>query len=77
MLRDTLHARKCMIERNVTEHHVVETIESADEIAVGDEGEMIASRHFAPYAIRVIYRELETATTLVITVIKTRREITA
>ena len=73
MVRFTLHARKRMTERHDIADQVIETVESPDEIAVGDESELIATRHFLLHEIRVIYRELDADTTLVVTVIKTRK----
>mgnify|MGYP001170083879 CR=1 FL=1 len=67
----TRHARKRMAERRVPESQVVEIVESPDEIAIGDNGEMIAIRYFALHEIRVVYREPDTNTVLIITVIKT------
>jgi hypothetical protein len=73
MIRYTRHARNRMSERKVTTAQVLETVESPDEIAVGDESESIAIRNFGTHEVRVIYREIDADTALVVTVIKVRR----
>jgi hypothetical protein len=71
-IRYTRHARQRMAERKVSEDQVSETVESPDNVAVGDEGEMIALRDFGTHILRVVYSELEAETLLVYTVIRLR-----
>ncbi len=73
MIRYTRHAHNRMIERKIATEQVLTTIEAPDELVIGDEGESIAIRNFGRHEIRIVYRELDADTDLVITVIKTVR----
>ena len=71
-IRYTHHARQRMSQRNISEDEVAGTIESPDEILIGDEGEEIAIHLYGGVEIRVVYFVEDDGNLVVITVIKSR-----
>ena len=68
----TLHALQRMRQRKVSEEQIVETIELPDEIFPGDGDEETAVKSYGGREVRVVYREIEPETYLILTVIKPR-----
>ena len=68
----TLHAARRMVQRRISEQDVLDTIESPDDIVVGEMGESIAIRRHLRDEIRVVYEDHPDGVIVVITVIRTR-----
>ena len=71
-IRYTHHARRRMAQRKVTEAQVRETLESPDEIEIGDLDELIAVRRINERELRVVYEEINSTTVVIYTVINAR-----
>ena len=68
----TLHAARRMVQRRISEQDVLDTIESPDDIVVGEMGESIAIRRHLRDEIRVVFEEKPDGVYVVITVFRTR-----
>ncbi|HRW51129.1 MAG: DUF4258 domain-containing protein [Caldilinea sp.] len=68
----TLHASRRMVQRRVSEQVVLDTIDSPDDIVIGEMGESIAIRRHLRDEIRVVYEENPDGVYVVFTVIRTR-----
>ncbi|MCX7853284.1 MAG: DUF4258 domain-containing protein [Caldilineales bacterium] len=68
----THHARQRMIQRKVSAEQVIETLESPDELIPGEAGEEIAIKRFGAREVRVVYKETETDSFVIYTVMKPR-----
>lgn len=68
----THHARQRMIQRKVSAEQVIETLESPDELMSGEEDEAIAVKRYGAREVRVVYRETETGSFVIYTVMKPR-----
>jgi len=68
----TLHASRRMVQRRVSEQVVLDTIDSPDDIVIGEMGESIAIRRQLRDEIRVVYEENPDGVYVVFTVIRTR-----
>lgn len=68
----THHARLRMAQRKVSEEQVVETLESPDDIVLGDGGEEIAVRRFGVREVRVVYEAVDANDYLIYTVVRQR-----
>jgi len=71
-IRFTLHAARRMVQRRISEQDVLDTIESPDDIVVGEMGESIAIRRHLRDEIRVVFEEKPDGVYVVITVFRTR-----
>ncbi len=74
VIRYTRHAKQRMNQRKIGETQVAETLESPDEIQVGDRGEMIALRRYLFHEIRVVYEEIDAEIIVVFTVLRIRAQ---
>jgi len=68
----THHARQRMIQRKVSAEQVVETLESPDEVILGDGGEEIAIKRFGAREVRVVYQEVDAESLVIYTVMRPR-----
>jgi hypothetical protein len=66
----TTHAKQRMRQRKVTPEEVIDTLESPDEIVLGDYGEEIAVRRFFNREVRVVYQEADDDVLVVYTVMQ-------
>ena len=71
-IRFTRHASRRMIQRRISELDALDTIESPDDVIIGEMGEMIAIRRHLRDEIRVVYEDHPDGMIVVITVIRTR-----
>ena len=71
-IRFTRHASRRMIQRRISEQDALDTVESPDDVLVGEMGEMIAIRRHLRDEIRVVYEDHPDGVIVVITVIRTR-----
>ena len=68
----TRHALQRIRQRKVSEEQITETIELPDEILPGDGDEETAVKSYDDREVRVVYREIEPDTYLILTVINPR-----
>lgn len=61
-----------MIQRRISEQDALDTVESPDDVIIGEMGEMIAIRRHLRDEIRVVYEDNPDGVIVVITVIRTR-----
>ncbi|MCE7983555.1 MAG: DUF4258 domain-containing protein [Caldilinea sp. CFX5] len=71
-IRYNTHARQRMRERKVSETMVEETLDSPDELSVGEQDEWIAVRHYGNRRLQIVYGEIDEETVLIYTVISIR-----
>jgi hypothetical protein len=62
------HAWRSMRQRRITEQDVRETLETPDDVQMGDYGRYIAFKSFGNRRIRVVYEEPEPDAYVVVTV---------
>ncbi len=68
----TRHARQRMLQRQVSLEQVIETIESPDDVTIGENGETIALKNYGNREVRVAYDLREPDVAVVFTVMKPR-----
>ena len=68
----THHAKQRMAQRKVSEEEIAETLESPDDLILGDGGETIAIKRFGNREVRVVCQEMDTDEFLIYTVMKQR-----
>jgi hypothetical protein len=68
----TRHTQQRMAQRKVSPEQIEETLETPDEIVIGDQGEEIAIKQYGSREVRVVYEETETDTFVIYTVINSR-----
>lgn len=55
------HAQQRMKQRHIDKESVLLTLESPDDVWIGDNGEEISVRNFGTYTVRVVYEKREPA----------------
>ena len=71
----THHAQQRMIQRKVSAEQVAETLESPDDVILGDGGEEIAVKQFGVREVRLVYQELDADSFVIYTDVKIRTRI--
>lgn len=68
----THHAIQRMSQRKVSAEQILETLDSPDELVLGESGEEIAVKRFGARTVRVVFREMDDGSVLIYTVMKSR-----